>query len=161
MLAKAGITIDQLGLLAVADGPGSFTGVRVGLSAVKGFAEVLGTPVVAVSTLRAVAGEGPWPALAALDAGRGDVYYGVYPQAEEGLTTPSALRERLEREPMRAVTPEAAIKSACPGFDLVDAQLAPAVGQVGLAQHRAGLAQDVMRLDARYLRRAEAEIARS
>ncbi len=64
----------------VASGPGSFTGLRVGLAAVKALAEVLQKPIVAVSVLEAVAcsGSARGRVLALLDAGRGDVYAGDY-----------------------------------------------------------------------------------
>src|SRR6516165_8548989 len=54
LLKKQGFTRNQLGAFAVASGPGSFTGLRVGLAAIKAFAEVLGKPIAAVSLLEAV-----------------------------------------------------------------------------------------------------------
>jgi tRNA threonylcarbamoyladenosine biosynthesis protein TsaB len=80
LLEKHGYGKNDLGAFAVASGPGSFTGLRVGLAAIKALAESLQKPIVAVSLLEAVA----WSAgvsgsvLAALDAGRGDVYAGDY-----------------------------------------------------------------------------------
>ncbi len=67
---------------AAASGPGSFTGVRVGLACVKGLAEALGKPAVAVSNLRAIAsfGTAPWRAVV-LDARRGEIYGAVYDAA--------------------------------------------------------------------------------
>ena len=64
----------------VATGPGSFTGLRVGLAAIKALAEALQKPIVAISLLEAVAGRGTAPGrtLAVLDAGRDDVYVGDY-----------------------------------------------------------------------------------
>src|ERR1035437_2871903 len=75
LLEKHGYSKSDLGGFAVASGPGSFTGLRVGLAAIKALAEVLQKPIVAISLLEAVA----WSsaahgrALAALDAGRGQV----------------------------------------------------------------------------------------
>ncbi|HUX67149.1 MAG TPA: tRNA (adenosine(37)-N6)-threonylcarbamoyltransferase complex dimerization subunit type 1 TsaB [Terriglobales bacterium] len=165
LLAEAGLELERVGLFAVADGPGSFTGVRLGLTAVKGFVEVLGTPAVAVSTLQAVAdsagngaGNVAEPTLAALDAGRGEAYYGVYPAQEEGLEPADALRERVRRLGLRAVTPHPALQAACPELELVGPLLAAAVGRLGLAAFRAGHTQDALRLDARYLRRSDAEL---
>ena len=67
---------------ASASGPGSFTGVRVGLTAVKGLAEATGRKVIAVSNLQALAWHGSRPLRAAvLDARRGEVYGGVYDAA--------------------------------------------------------------------------------
>src|SRR6266404_1769331 len=54
-LAKHGFSKNDLGGFAVASGPGSFTGLRVGLAAIKGLAEILRKPIATVSTLEAVA----------------------------------------------------------------------------------------------------------
>src|ERR1700691_260617 len=53
--SRAGLTLDQVDVFAVAAGPGSFTGLRVGLTAVKAWAEVHGKPIAAVSGLEAIA----------------------------------------------------------------------------------------------------------
>jgi tRNA threonylcarbamoyladenosine biosynthesis protein TsaB len=84
LLEKHGYRTTDLAAFAVASGPGSFTGLRVGLAAIKAFAEALQKPIAAISLLEAVA----WTStvrsaargriLAALDAGRGDVYVGDY-----------------------------------------------------------------------------------
>src|SRR5208283_5274632 len=86
LLEKHGNSKSDLGAFAVATGPGSFTGLRVGLAAIKALAEALQRPIVAISLLEAVAcsSAARGRVLAALDAGRGDVYAGDYevgPQA--------------------------------------------------------------------------------
>src|ERR1039458_10339357 len=80
LLKKHGYSKTDLGAFAVVSGPGSFTGLRVGLAAIKALAEALQKPIVAVSLLEAVAcsGRARGRVLAALDAGRGDVYVGDY-----------------------------------------------------------------------------------
>lgn len=79
LLTQAGMRLEQIDCFAAASGPGSFTGVRVGLSAVKGLAEALAKPVAGISTLRALAVFGNLPLRAVvLDARRGEVYAGVY-----------------------------------------------------------------------------------
>src|ERR1700686_3449660 len=72
LLEKHGHRKSDLGGFAVVSGPGSFTGLRVGLAAIKALAEVLQQPIAAVSLLEAVAYSGPTHGrvLAALDAGR-------------------------------------------------------------------------------------------
>src|SRR5271165_7130632 len=80
LLEKHGYNPRDLGALIVASGPGSFTGLRVGLAAVKALAEALQKPIVAISVLEAIARSGSerGRVLAVLDAGRGDVYVGDY-----------------------------------------------------------------------------------
>ena len=72
----------------VASGPGSFTGLRVGLAAIKALAEVLAKPIAAVSLLEVLAltGGAQGRVIAALDAGRGDVYAGEYEIASDAAT---------------------------------------------------------------------------
>jgi len=80
LLEKHGYSKHDLGAFAVASGPGSFTGLRVGLAAIKALAEALQKLIAAVSLLEAVAcsGAARGRVLAALDAGRGDIYVGDY-----------------------------------------------------------------------------------
>jgi tRNA threonylcarbamoyladenosine biosynthesis protein TsaB len=79
LLRRHSSKIGDIDLFAAAAGPGSFTGVRIGLTAVKGLAEATGKPVVGVSNLMALAqcGSGPMRA-AILDARRGEIYGAVY-----------------------------------------------------------------------------------
>ena len=171
VLGDAGLKIQDIGLFAVADGPGSFTGVRVGLTAVKGWIEVLGQPAAPVSTLRAAAVAAGVPAstavMVALDASRGEVYYGVYGQsagqgaedAVEGIEPLTAFAARRAAAiGWRAVTPDASVAAQIPGMDKAPALLAPAVGQLGLAAWRRGASVDALRLDARYIRRPDAAL---
>jgi tRNA threonylcarbamoyladenosine biosynthesis protein TsaB len=80
LLAKHGFSKTDIGGFTVVSGPGSFTGVRVGLAAIKALAEVLQKPIAAVSLLEAIAvsGGSPGRVTAAMDAGRGEVYAGEY-----------------------------------------------------------------------------------
>jgi len=82
-LAAAGCGYGDLGMLAVATGPGSFTGVRVGVATARGLALALTIPAVGVSTLDAVAAEAAQAhpgreVLAAIDAGRDELYVAFY-----------------------------------------------------------------------------------
>src|ERR1044071_9802931 len=76
LLSRHGFGKQNLDAFAVASGPGSFTGLRVGLAAIKALAEILSKPIVAVSLLEAVAASasGAGKVFAVLDAGRGEVY---------------------------------------------------------------------------------------
>ncbi len=79
LLSQAGVRLEKIDCFAAASGPGSFTGVRVGLSAVKGLAEATGKPAVGISNLQALSSFGNLPLRGiALDARRGDIYAGVY-----------------------------------------------------------------------------------
>ena len=85
-LQRRNLSNGDIDLLAVASGPGSFTGLRVGLSTVKALAEVLKKPVVALTVLEAIAitalhsaeGETPKHVISALDAQRNEVFAGEY-----------------------------------------------------------------------------------
>lgn len=79
VLARAGIGIPEVDCFAATSGPGSFTGVRVGLSAVKGLAEAAGKRAVGVSNLQVLSSFGKKDRRAVvLDARRGDVYAAIY-----------------------------------------------------------------------------------
>src|ERR1700688_663017 len=80
LLQRHGLTKRDIDAFAVASGPGSFTGLRVGLAAIKALAEVMQKPIAAVSLLEAVAvsGDSQGKVTAVMDAGRGEVYAGEY-----------------------------------------------------------------------------------
>lgn len=79
LLAQAGIKRSQLDAIALSRGPGAFTGVRLAIALAQGIALALDKPVVAVSTLRAIAVQGEGNRiLAAIDARMGEVYVGAF-----------------------------------------------------------------------------------
>jgi tRNA threonylcarbamoyladenosine biosynthesis protein TsaB len=100
-LADAGVGRNALGGVAVSIGPGSFTGLRVGISFAKGFCWAAGVPIVGVPTLAALAAAAPDGEILVpcLDARRGQVYLGAYRRRGDRV------EELLEA---RAVAPEAA-----------------------------------------------------
>jgi tRNA threonylcarbamoyladenosine biosynthesis protein TsaB len=80
-LSAAGVTLDAVELLAVVAGPGSFTGMRVGIAAIQGLAMATGRRVVPVSALDALAAAGAAddiPVAAWIDAQRGEVFAALY-----------------------------------------------------------------------------------
>jgi tRNA threonylcarbamoyladenosine biosynthesis protein TsaB len=92
-IGHAGLASSDIDCFAAASGPGSFTGVRVGLAAIKGLAEAAGKPAVGVSCLRAAATFGSAAHRAViLDARRGQVFAAIY-DAELNLVAPEVVTE--------------------------------------------------------------------
>src|SRR5574341_1263114 len=162
LLAKHGWKVGEIDCFAGASGPGSFTGIRVGLAAVKGLAEALGKPAVAVSNLQAVAWFGRAPLRAVLlDARRGEIYGAVYSAALEvvlpevvtnisvwlGLL-PEGELELLSTDlaPYRAAL--AGTRFARASMTQAPRALAGAVGRIAASRLAAGLATDPANIDA-------------
>jgi len=102
LLGDIGLDAADLDGIAVSIGPGSFTGLRIGLAFGKGLAFALGKPLLGVPTLEVLArGAEPWmgPVVACLDARRGEVYFGAYELAPDRMTVldPSAAVGSAER----------------------------------------------------------------
>jgi tRNA threonylcarbamoyladenosine biosynthesis protein TsaB len=102
VLEDAGVSVDDLDLLAVAAGPGSFTGLRVGIAAMQGLAFAADLQIVPVSALDALAragADGERPVAAWMDAQRGQVYAALYSARGEVLIEASSLapEETLDR----------------------------------------------------------------
>ena len=93
-MEQAGVAYSGLGAVAVSVGPGSFTGVRVGVSAARGFAMALKIPAIGVTTLEAIAAEarerfGARRVMSALDAGRGEINAAIYDELGSLVYGPS------------------------------------------------------------------------
>src|SRR6266550_6269516 len=103
LLSKHGFQKQDIDGFAVASGPGSFTGLRVGLAAIKGLAEILRKPIATVSMLEVVAIAGAWKGrvLAILDAGRGEAYAGRY---EVSADRARMIDERLIKQEVLAAS---------------------------------------------------------
>ena len=106
MLDSAGMTVQDLDGFGVTVGPGSFTGLRVGLATAKGLAMATGRPIAGVSTLQTLALQVPYaeaPVCALLDARKKEVYAGIYVWTDgvprllgpESVLPPEALLDRL------------------------------------------------------------------
>jgi len=167
-------TAQDLGGFAAASGPGSFTGLRVGLSAVKGLAEVLNKPIATVSLLEALAiSSGRQGRIAAaLDAGRSEIFWGVYQVSadnghkisEELLSREEFLRHLGSSETDFVIVGDVALGDLASAVtDKARLQLAPRPGseviaQIGLRKILSGETVSVETLDANYIRRSDAEI---
>ena len=133
LLQELSLAMNDFDLFAVAIGPGSFTGLRVGLTAIKGWAEVYRKPIAAVSTLEAVASQSQSAAtrlVSVLDARRGQVYFAIYRRAgssvDEGLVLEGKeqvgppvelleeLRSEADAENLAIVTPVPELLSVGP-----------------------------------------------
>jgi tRNA threonylcarbamoyladenosine biosynthesis protein TsaB len=128
-LAAAGKIYADLDRLAVSVGPGSFTGIRVGVSAVRGLALALKIPAIGVTTLEALALEARQAnagrnVMAALDGGRGEIHAALYGPDGEEIATPAAID----------------LKAAC---DLAKRANAVLVGTAADAIHAAGGSLDI------------------
>ena len=89
LLKNAGLTLDDIGCLAISAGPGSFTGLRIGVAAVKGLAWAADKPCVGVSTLEAMAenvSHMDGLIVGAMDARRAQVYNAVFEASSGALT---------------------------------------------------------------------------
>jgi tRNA threonylcarbamoyladenosine biosynthesis protein TsaB len=165
VLAQRGVSRRELSAIAVVNGPGSFTGVRVGLSAVKGLAEPAQIPVVAISRLLVLSRKSGVPSCA-LDAHRGEVYLRTEEQGSAPKEILAGAQElsAIEKVPLRiAVCDDAAaavLAAAWPGTQQVRiaAPMAADTLRIGEARLVAGGAVDLALLDGHYLRRSDAEI---
>jgi tRNA threonylcarbamoyladenosine biosynthesis protein TsaB len=148
----------------VVHGPGSFTGIRIGVSAAKGLAEGLDIPVVALSRLQLLARPATGgSAVSALDAGRGEFYVGLYrngiPEAEVLLDRDS-LGRAVGGSGLPLLVCEERLMAGLAEFAprLVPAPSAAAALRLGAERFRAGIFDDAAALDANYLRRSETEM---
>jgi tRNA threonylcarbamoyladenosine biosynthesis protein TsaB len=172
LLARQRVSLSEIDLFAGASGPGSFTGVRVGLSAIKGLAEVCGKRVVPVSNLEALAEFGESNArVTVIDARRGEVYAALYDGAghqivPEAVTTFQKFLTLLPERELEWISPDfTPFLPALAGTRFEQDRITPAARAMAgaiarLAIHRAaaGLAQDPATIEANYVRRSDAEL---
>jgi tRNA threonylcarbamoyladenosine biosynthesis protein TsaB len=150
LLARHNLKITDVEGFAAAAGPGSFTGVRVGLTAAKGLAEATGRKVVAVSNLQAIASFGTRALRApVIDARRGDIFGAVY-DAELGLAAPEVVMKLDDW--LRTLPAGTEVIEDAPKL------LAGAIARIAARRFQAGLAQDPAEIDANYVRRSDAEL---
>jgi tRNA threonylcarbamoyladenosine biosynthesis protein TsaB len=164
LLGRHGLGFGDIDCFASAAGPGSFTGVRVGLTAVKGLAEANQRGVVAVSNLEALAWFGSRPLRApVLDARRGEIYGAVYDASLRIVQDEMVMKI----EAWIAGLPQGVLEIVTNGFVLpaqaypvmqAPRALAGAIAQIAARRFSEGLALDPAQIDANYVRRSDAEL---
>lgn len=179
-LSFAGVERSALRGVAVSIGPGSFTGLRIGLATAKAIAYGLGIPLVGVSTLAALALAFPVPdvhTLVLMDAQKGNAYAGLYEWRAGSLhevrpvrvaPLAEAIAEAADMGKPVLLTGELVLKKRARLGNLPDnVTLAPAhlltarashVAWLGIARLVAGERDDLMTLEPFYIRRSEAEV---
>jgi tRNA threonylcarbamoyladenosine biosynthesis protein TsaB len=172
LLRRGEVQLTEIDCFASASGPGAFTGVRVGLSAVKGLAEALGKRALGISNLRALAGFGSSPLRAVvLDARRSDVFTATYDADLHLVTAETVGRlavflENLSREPGEFITQAADwLRPSLEGTQWADVPvveasrtLASVIAQCAERDLENGVSGDPAALDANYVRRSDAEL---
>ena len=179
LLDLVGLDISRVDLLAVALGPGTFTGLRVGIATVKGLAVARGIPAFGFSTLLALAHRyiaRGFPVAPLIDAGRGQVYAALYAGSEGGLRevlperggAPEAFLASLPPEPILfcgdgvGVYRDLILRSR-PGNDpLVGGPcfLGATLGRLGASKLKEGCPWSIGSLKPNYIRPPDAELGR-
>lgn len=168
-LEKHGLAKRDIDAFALAAGPGSFTGLRVGLAAIKALAEVLQKPIAAVSVLEALAISSgiPGQVIAALDAGRGELYCAHYDVA--GWNATKVNQELVTEQELATfshgvtiVTSDDKVADLVARNNLPVKQIerpkADFMARIGFEKIEAGETVSPDALDALYIRRTDAEI---
>lgn len=185
LLHCADIRIEDLDLLAVATGPGSFTGLRVGLTTVKAWVEVYGKPVVGVSRLEAMAQShrsetGSGFVAASYDAQRGQLFGALYRSSsgqlarvqDELVISPQDFLEwvakHAQAQSVSWISLDPELLTSLPNWRIrtqygdsmtsCAPDLSTAIGKLAEVRARVGAFSDPLALDANYVRRSDAEI---
>jgi tRNA threonylcarbamoyladenosine biosynthesis protein TsaB len=169
LLQNHGLSKTNIDAFVVVSGPGSFTGLRVGLAAIKALAEILQKPIVPVSLLElvATASGAQGKVVAALDGGRREVFFGAYDVASGSI---QVLREELLSQAdfvaaardSTVLTPDAGLATIArdAGLTVVTAQPpnSEMIARFGWRKLQAGATVSPEKLEANYMRRSDAEM---
>ena len=173
LLQQKGFGKKDVDGFVVVSGPGSFTGLRVGLATVKGLCEILRKPLATVSMLEAVAvtygAAGETVVTAVLDAGRSEVYVGEYRLGSGSAGLRCEYIVKMVEFAAEAsgiggelLTPDASVaeflQAAGSKVRQVARVQADGIGRIGLRKLLAGDVADAASVDVNYIRRSDAEI---
>jgi len=180
ILGRCECTPDDLSGIAVTRGPGTFTGLRIGISTVKGLASALGIPVVGVSSLAALAYPLVWiphPVVAMIDARRGEIYHACYDDNAdcwEGapiatVSAPDAVADSLPKDAVLVGSGAALYRNLfetrLPGIQFADENAhvirAASVGLLAMDRFEGRDADPVDALVPEYIRKSDAQIQMS
>jgi tRNA threonylcarbamoyladenosine biosynthesis protein TsaB len=180
VLAEVGWSARQVDLIAVTQGPGSFTGLRIGVTTAKALAYAVGAEVIGVNTLEVIARQAQkaWEGLAApaalwtvLDAQRGELFAARFLLPDANRQSPPTEVLTIDRNAwLKQLTPHDVVSG--PGLERSDLGVRPdvtmvdrkdwdpraeTVGRLGYEQFLAGRRDDLFQLSPQYFRRAAAE----
>jgi len=173
ILEKHSLSKRDIDGFAVTSGPGSFTGLRVGLAAIKALAEILQKPIAAVSMLEALVNSPEVDTrngdriIAVLDAGRGEIYCGIFDCSDRRATGTGQKLVTLDELTANAAGKQVAtsdsklcemLRAAKLKVTLVPCPRADAIARLGFEKIQAGEVVSAETLDAAYIRRSDAEI---
>jgi tRNA threonylcarbamoyladenosine biosynthesis protein TsaB len=168
LLRKHEFGKEDIGAFAVVSGPGSFTGLRIGLAAVKALAEVLEKPIAAISLLEAVAiaGRARGRVAAAIDAGRDEVYIGEYEIGVAAKRITERLVTRTEwitiASGQTVITPDKKLadiaRIAGLQVEEISRPASDAIAKIGWKRILSGATVSSEAVDANYIRRMDGEI---
>ena len=178
LLEETGLHFSELSGIAVTVGPGSFTGLRIGLASAKGLAMASSLPLVGVSTLEAMARNLPfcrYPICPLLNARKGEVYWSLYQfegekviqMEQDAVSPPEAVANRIREKTVflgcGAVDYARRIKEILEERALFAPLIAgtvraSVVAEMGMERLKRGEKDDPAALVPRYVRRSEAEI---
>ena len=169
LLQRHGVVLEEIRLFAGASGPGSFTGVRVGLATIKGLAESLGRPAVAISNLEALGalGTGEFRATV-IDAHRGEVFAALFKAQGAAVMPEAVLRlsvfvDALGAHSVQWISPDEILLAALPAGSnllLAPAAMAGTIATLAIRRLAGGSAADPAIIEANYVRRSDAELFR-